>query len=162
MDPRVNPIGYFQKHLRSLLELRDTPHAIAGGAAIGMFFGFVPLFGLKTLLCLATAWLGRCSKLAAIVVVSLHDILIPIVPVMMRLEYDLGFWLLSHPHHLPAKLHAHHLTLEDMLNWTTFLDAGLPLLVGAIVSAVPFTVLTYVIVYYVVDRRARKALSASA
>lgn len=159
----MNPIGFFQKNLRSLLELRDTPHAIAGGAAIGMFFGFIPLYGLKTLLCLATAWLGRCSKLAAIVVVSLYDVLLPIVPVMMRLQYDLGYWLLSHPHHLPQKLHAHNMKLEDMLNWTTFLDAGLPLLVGAVVVAIPFAAVTYVVVYKIAERRSQgKQLSAAA
>ncbi len=159
----VNPIGLIQKQARSLFELRDTPHAIAGGAAIGMFFGFIPLYGLKTLLCLATAWLGRCSKLAAIVVVSLYDVLLPIVPVMMRLQYDLGYWLLSHPHHLPAKLETHHLKLADMLNWTVFLDAGLPLLVGAIVVAVPFAVVTYVVVYKIAERRSSgKPLSSAA
>ncbi len=163
MNPPVNPIDLLKKHVRSLLELRDTPHAIAGGAAIGMFFGFVPLYGLKTLLCLAVAWLGRCSKLAAIVFVSLYDILLPILPVMMRLQYDLGFWLLSHPHHLPAKIDAHHLKLMDMLQWTTFLDVGLPLLVGSVVVAIPFAAVTYVVVYVIASRRSSgKQLSPAA
>ncbi len=159
---RVDLPGLFKKHVRSLLELRDTPHAIAGGVAIGVFFGFVPLYGLKTLLCLLTAWLGRCSKLAAIVVVSLYDVLAPVIPVMMRLQYDLGFWLLSHPHRFPAKLDAHHLELEDMVHWTTFLDVGFPLLVGAVVIAVPFTVVAYVVTYAVVARRSNGQLSATA
>ncbi len=143
----------FKKHVRSLLELRDTPQAIAGGVAIGIFFGFVPLYGLKTLLCLATAWLGRCSKLAAIVVVSLYDILTPILPVLMRLQYDLGYWLLAHPHRFPAKLEAHHLKFEALLNWTTFLDVGFPMLVGSIVIAIPFTAIGYVATYLITARR---------
>ncbi len=145
------------------MDLRDTPHAIAGGAAIGMFFGFLPILGLKTVLCLSTAWLSRCSKLASVVVVSLHDLLMPIAPVLMRFEYDLGYWLLSHPHKLPAKLDDHHMKLADMLKWTTFLDVGLPLLVGAIVTAIPFTVATYVMIYAIVSRRASgKSLSPAA
>ncbi len=145
--------GLVKKHVRSLLELRDTPHAIAGGVAIGIFFGFIPLYGLKTLLCLGTAWLGRCSKLAAIVVVSLYDVLAPVLPFLMRLQYDVGYWLLSHPHHLPAKLEGHHLKFEDMLNWTTFFDVGLPILVGSIVIAVPFTAIGYVGTYAIAARR---------
>jgi hypothetical protein len=160
---RIDLVGFFKKHVRSLLELRDTPHAIAGGVAIGIFFGFVPLYGLKTLLCLATAWLGRCSKLAAIVVVSLYDIFAPIMPVVMRLQYDLGYWLLSHPHHLPAKLEGHHFKLEELLNWTTFFDVGFPMLVGSIVIAIPFTAVGYVVTYAIAARRSSgRQLSSTA
>ncbi len=150
---RIDLPGLVKKHVRSLLELRDTPHAIAGGVAIGIFFGFIPLYGLKTLLCLAAAWLVRCSKLAAIVVVSLYDILAPVVPFLMRLQYDVGYWLLSHPHHRPTKLEDHHIKLADMLNWTTFFDVGFPILVGSIVIAIPFTAVGYAATYAVASRR---------
>jgi uncharacterized protein (DUF2062 family) len=46
MDPR----RWFHEHSLKLLAIRDTPEAIAGGVAIGIFFGFTPLFGLKTAL----------------------------------------------------------------------------------------------------------------
>jgi uncharacterized protein (DUF2062 family) len=125
-----------QEHLkqlgRKLFSLKDTPHAIAGGVAIGVFIGFTPLWGVKTLLSLALAYALRCNPIAAVIAVSLHDVLIPFAPFLMRFEYDVGYWALSHPHHLPAKLELHHehFHLAGMLKWTTFLDIGLPMLVG--------------------------------
>ena len=60
-----------------LVTLRDTPHAIAGGVAIGVFIGFTPLFGIKTLLSLGAAYLLRCNPIAAVIAVSLHDVVTP-------------------------------------------------------------------------------------
>ena len=104
-----------------LVTLRDTPHAIAGGVAIGVFVGFTPLFGIKTLLSLGGAYLLRCNPIAAVIAVSLHDIVTPLWPVLLRIEYDIGYWLLSHPHHFPPKMEMHHIHVSEMLKWTTFL-----------------------------------------
>ena len=46
----MNPKRWLHEHSLKLLAIRDTPEAIAGGVAIGIFFGFTPLFGLKTAL----------------------------------------------------------------------------------------------------------------
>jgi uncharacterized protein len=74
-----------------LVTLRDTPHAIAGGVAIGVFIGFTPLFGVKTLLSLGVAYLLRCNPIAAVIAVSLHDVAMPLLPVLLRMEYDISF-----------------------------------------------------------------------
>jgi uncharacterized protein (DUF2062 family) len=155
-------VEHFRGQFRKLLELRDTPHAIAGGVAIGMFWGFTPLFGVKTLLSLGTAWVTRCSKLAAVISVCLHDIVTPLWPILLRLEYDIGYWILSHPHRLPPKMEMHHMKLGEMLQWTTFLDVGLPLLVGSMAFAVPAAAIAYVITYAIVKRRPRGPLPPSA
>ncbi len=145
-----------------MLELRDTPHAIGGGVAIGVFFGFTPLFGVKTLLSLATAWLTRCSKIAAVISVSLHDIVTPLWPVLLRLEYDIGYWLLSHPHRLPPKITLHHVKFGELLQWTTFLHLGLPMLVGSLVIAVPAAAIAYVFAYGLMRRRQTRQLPPTA
>src|ERR1700678_871277 len=88
----------FQRIKRSLTQIRDTPHAIAGGVAIGVLCGFPPLLGFKTLLALLAAWLFRCSKLSAVLAVTLHDILLPLLPLILRWPYQVGFYLISHPH----------------------------------------------------------------
>ena len=62
----MNPRRWFRKHSLKLLAIRDTPQAIAGGVAIGMFFGFTPLFGLKTILAIFCAWLTGSNILAAV------------------------------------------------------------------------------------------------
>ena len=86
-------IDYLKGLAAKLVTLRDTPHAIAGGVAIGVFIGFTPLFGVKTLLSLGVAYLLRCNPIAAVIAVSLHDVALPIWPVILRMEYDIGFWV---------------------------------------------------------------------
>ncbi len=160
-SPVKRLLAYFASLWRRLLELRDTPHAIAGGVAIGVFYGFMPLFGVKTLLSLVTAWLARCSKIAAVIAVSLHDVALPFVPFMLRIQYDIGFWLLSNPHHLPPKVVLHHTKLAEMLQWTTFLKVGFPLLVGSFVVALPAAVVAYMMAYSIMRRRHLRPLHPS-
>jgi len=52
----MNVRKWLKEHSLKLLAIRDTPNAIAGGVAIGIFFGFTPLVGLKTLLSIFFAW----------------------------------------------------------------------------------------------------------
>jgi len=149
----------FWEHFKALagrlFSLKDTPHAIAGGVAIGVFVGFTPLFGVKTLLSLGLAYALRCNPIAAVIAVSLHDVLIPFAPFLMRLEYDIGYWMLSHPHHLPPKfeLHHGHLNLGEMLQWTTFLNLGLPLLVGSLIVSAPSALVFYFLTLAIVKAR---------
>src|SRR2546425_12270653 len=85
---RMNPRRWLHEHSLKLLAIRDTPEAIAGGVAIGIFFGFSALFGLKTLLTILFAWLTRSNILAAVLASASHDILLPLMPVIYRFEYD--------------------------------------------------------------------------
>lgn len=145
---------------RKLFSLKDTPHAIAGGVAIGVFVGFTPLFGIKTLLSLGLAYALRCNPIAAVIAVSLHDVLTPFVPFLMRMEYDIGYWIMSHPHHLPPKLELHHqhLHLGEMLQWTTIMKVGMPLLIGSMFVSAPSAVIFYFLVLWIM--RARQSRTA--
>src|SRR6059058_3683114 len=81
---------WLRAHHMTLMTLPDTPHSIALGSAIGMFFGFTPLFTLKTLLAFLITWLFRANKTAAVITVTLHDVLLPFVPAMFFWQYKLG------------------------------------------------------------------------
>ncbi len=135
--------AYFGSLAHKLLDLHDTPHAIAGGVAIGMFIGFTPLFGLKTLLCLGLAYLLRCNPIAAVIAVSLHDVVTPFWPVLLKIEYDIGAYVLRLFHMTPPALANHHFHLAELMKWTTFLHVGLPLLVGSIFLSTPAAIIAY-------------------
>jgi hypothetical protein len=150
MDPR----RWLHQHSLKLLAIRDTPEAIAGGVAIGIFIGFTPLIGLKTALTILFAWLTRCNILAAVIASAAHDILWPVMPVIFRWEYDVGFWLLSQPHHLPPKLSRSQ--LHSWLNWSALFTVGKPLLLGSVVCSAPFAVLSYLFTKRLVARHQRK------
>lgn len=150
------------KHLKDLakklVSLKDSPHAIAGGVAIGGFIGFTPLWGVKTLLCLGLAYALRCNPIAAVIAVSLHDVLTPFAPVFMRWQYDLGYWILSHPHQFPPKLEMLHTHIHpmEMLKWTTFFQLGLPILLGSLLFSVPAAALFYFVMLGLMKAREQR------
>lgn len=139
----MNPIEHIKALWTRLISLEGSHHAIAGGIAVGIFFGFTPLFGFKTLLSLGFAWVLGFNPIAAVVAVSLHDIVTPFWPVLLRIEYDIGYWLMSHPHHLPPKLEMHKLSFHEFLSWGKFTHVGLPLLLGSLFLAVPSALIAY-------------------
>ena len=151
--------AYFAALGRKLLELRDTPHAIAGGVAIGVFIGFTPLFGIKTLLCLALAYLLRCNPIAAVIAVSLHDVAIPFWPVLLKVEYDVGAWILGHFEHVPTKIDMKQFRFHDMLKWTTFFSVGLPLLIGSLFLSTPAAAVSYIGMLRLLQYREKKRLA---
>ena len=125
------------KAVRKLFAIDDSPESVARGIGIGIFLGFTPLYGLKTLLSLLLAMFFRANKTAAVIAVNLHDLLFPLMPLVLGMEYETGFWLLSRPHQFPASLHLLHLRPHEWLSWTTFFSVGAPLLVGSLLLGIP-------------------------
>jgi uncharacterized protein (DUF2062 family) len=148
----MNPIQWLRQKSQQLLQLKDTSHSIALGTAIGIFFGFVPLWGLKTLLALGVSRLVRANLLATAIAATLHDVALPLLPLLLRWEYDIGYWLMSHPHELPPSLHLSHDSPLAWFHWSTFLAVGRPLLLGALIIAAPVAVATYYITLLLVQR----------
>lgn len=134
-----------------LKQIRDAPHAVAGGVAAGIFWGFTPLTGFKTLLAIFFAWAFRCSKLSAVIAVSLHDILTPVWPIFLRWEYDLGVWVLSSPHHFPRKLHVEDAYMQGWFRLKT-LEILWPMFVGSLFFALPCALISYWIVERSLER----------
>jgi uncharacterized protein (DUF2062 family) len=150
-------IHHYVTKFHELLDARDAPHSVAGGASIGVFFGFLPIFGFKTLGAMGVSLITRCSVIASVVGVSLHDVLLPIWPLILRYQFEVGFWLLAHPHHLPPKLSRSDFKISELLQWDNLFDIGLPLLLGGVIFAIPVSILTYAVILSVVKmRRARR------
>ena len=152
----MKPHRWLHEHSLKLLAIVDTPEAIAGGVAIGIFIGFTPLFGLKTVLTILFAWLTRSNIIAAVIASAAHDVLLPLMPFIFRWEYDVGFWLLSQPHQWPPPLAKMHWEGHSWRKWTTFFTVGKPLLVGSVVCSAPFALLSYVFTKSLVARHQRK------
>jgi len=152
----LNLRRWLHEHSLKLLAIRDTPEAIAGGVAIGIFFGFTPLFGLKTVLAIFCAWLTRSNIIAAVLAGALHDVILPLMPVIYRWEYDVGFWLLSHPHKWPPPLVKPHWERQHWRSWLTILKVGKQLILGSFVCSAPFAIFAYVITKKIVFRHQQK------
>ena len=155
----MNLRRWFEEHSLKLLAIRDTPDAIAGGVAIGMFFGFTPLFGLKTIGAVFLAWLTRSNILAAVLAGAMHDLVLPFLPVVYIWEYKLGYWMLHRE--WPQRLTTLRLRWSEWRNWTTFLTVGKPLLLGSMVCAVPVAVVSFFITKTLVARHQRHKKAAA-
>ena len=145
-------------HHMTLMTIADSPHSIALGSAIGIFFGFTPLWSLKTLLSIAVAWICRCNKIAAAIAVTLHDVLIFVMPAVYFAEYKVGCWALRRPP--PAHRIRFHFGLHDYLNPDVFLRIVWPAIIGSLCLAIPSAIVVYCIMRMLISR-ARSPQAAS-
>ena len=141
-------------HHMTLMTIADTPHSIALGSAIGIFFGFTPLYPLKTLLSIAVAWVSRCNKIAAAISVTLHDVVIWAMPAMYIAEYQLGCWSLNRS--AERRIRFWQFGLHDYLNWHVFSrvvwPSFWPAFVGSLFLAIPSALIVYFLVRLLVSR----------
>jgi uncharacterized protein (TIGR03546 family) len=151
----MNPRKWLHEHSLKLLAIRDTPGAIAGGVAIGIFFGFTPLFGIKTLSAIFFAWVTRSNILAAVLAATVHDVILPFMPVIYWWEFAVGHWLLSNPHRWPPRLDKLWQT-QPWRDWTTLFTVGKPLLLGSVVCAAPVAMAAFAATMTVVKRHQRR------
>lgn len=142
--------GWLVAHHMTLMTIADTPHSIALGSAIGIFWGFTPLWTLKTLLSIATAWVFRCNKIAAAIAVTLHDILLPFMPAIYVWEYKIGYWIIHGA--LPARIRIENARIYDYFHWKAFARVVWPTLVGSIFFALPAAVIIYFVIRLLVSR----------
>jgi len=149
---------YFSSLVSKLLDLHDAPHSLAGGVAIGMFMGFTPLFGLKTLLCVGTAYIMRCNPIAAVIAVSLHDVVTPVWPVLLEIEYGIGSRILGFFDGVAHPVSVTDFHIHELMKWTTFFTVGLPMLVGSLFLSAPAAAIAYAVMFPVFKRRERRRL----
>ena len=155
-------LDFLRRHWHLLVQLHDTPHSIAGGTAIGIFFGFTPFFGFKTLLGILVAWGFRCSRVAAAIGVTLHDVIIPLMPMLLRAEYGVGYWLLNRPHHWPHKFRVEQLSIHEWLHWKVLHQVIWPTFVGSLVIGIPLAAVVFYVTLRIVSRRQAKKRAADA
>lgn len=142
-----------------LTSLEGRPESVALGFAIGVFLGFTPLFGLKTLIAVLLASLFRSSKLAAFLGGTVHDLLWPFIPVLLRAEYQLGYWCLNNPHHFAPKFHLGQVHLHGAFIWPRISTTIEPLLLGSVILGLPTAAVSYFAVCTMLSRIARPRLA---
>ena len=152
--------AWWLAHHHRLMAIEDSAHAIALGMAVGMFFGFTPLWSIKTLLSIAVAWLLNGNKIAAAISVTLHDVILPFMPAIYLWEYKFGYYVLNGT--MPAKVRFAHIAMRDYLKWKVFITVIWPTLVGSIIIGLPIAAAIYFITRSLVTRtRARRAAAAT-
>jgi len=158
-------VDWAKAEIHKLMELPDRPHAVAMGVACGVFVGFTPLVGIKTILAFILAIFMRGNRLAAVVVVNLHDVLLPLAPFFVYIQYQLGGFLMGRVHHQsrlteivwpPWEEWFSVATIKSvctLYNLKIILNEGMPLLLGSVIVGLAVAPISY----YITLRALQKA-----
>ncbi|GEM_PF-254333 len=142
---------------KKFLSLEGAPSVIAGGLAVGVFFALTPFWGIKTVLALAVAALLRTNPVAAFIGLTAFDFITPLVPLMLRFQYDTGYWLLSEPHAFPPEIEWKDFHPKSFFRWDVFVGTGIPLLVGSFLWAFPAASAVYFCSFSLLQKRKNRA-----
>jgi uncharacterized protein len=131
--------------------LKDTPHKIAAGFALGTFIGIVPGEGVATTLILATLFrLNRASATAGVLATNMWGtfVVLPLVTLVG------GFLFGVTSGHLTQQFdQTYHLGLRFFLSKAIFFDLALPLIVGFIIVAGAISLTFYFVLYFLLKYR---------
>ena len=152
--PLARMKSWLVAHHMTLMTIADTPNSIALGSAIGIFFGFTPLYPLKTLLSIVVAWIFRCNKIAAAIAVTLHDVLIWVMPAIYLAEYQFGCWILNRP--AAQRVHFRQFRLHDYVHWHVFSrviwPTFWPAFIGSLFLSIPSAIVVYFLMRLLISR----------
>ena len=131
-----------------LLALDDSPHAIAAGAAVGIWLGLTPTVGIQMVLVALLAWMCRgwlyFNRTAALLMVYITNPL-TIVPIYW-FNYQVGATLIGGS--ATKDELARSLKYDDLPSWWDSVEhlisaIGWPLLVGSLIVATIGAAFTY-------------------
>lgn len=120
-------------YIKQFFLIDDTPHKVAGGAALGIFLGIVPGEGVLTTLVLASLFrLNRLAALAGVGVSNMWTTVLVLPPAAF-----FGGWIFGiDPKALLSDFdRTYHLGLKFFLSKTIFFDLALPLITGFVIVA---------------------------
>jgi uncharacterized protein (DUF2062 family) len=139
-------------YVRQFFFIDDTPHKVAGGAALGVFMGITPGEGvLITLFFAYVLRLNRLASLAGVLAVNMWTtvVALPIAAVIG------GFIFRINPQVLSADFHeVFNLGWQYLFSWNVFRVTALPLIVGYVVLAGFIAAIVYFgLLYFLLKRK---------
>ena len=140
-----------RQYIRQFFLIDDTPHKVAGGAALGIFLGIVPGEGVLATLFLAYIFrLNRLAALAGVLSVNMWTLIfvLPIAATIGGIIFHIDPRTLSESFHQSASL-----GWEFLFSWNIFREAVWPLLVGFAVFAGSVAAAVYFGLFYLLCRR---------
>lgn len=154
----VNKIRNWPRRVRrfivhDLLHADDPPHPLALGVALGIFFAFIPFFGIQMVFVVLFAWLLKANKLVGTPLVWITNpaTIVPIYYVC----YMVGISMLGQPSigserwaelaEPPAGWAA-----AARFYWGGLYEVGLPMLLGSVVVGFAAACPAYLITFHVI------------
>jgi uncharacterized protein (DUF2062 family) len=130
---------YFAKRI---LRLSGTPHAIAMGAAIGIFATITPFLGFHLAITFLVAWLLGANMIAGALATSIGNPLT--FPLIWASTYQVGDLILRGVHRAPPERLEHELLHRPVSEILPLIE---PMIVGSIPLGLALGAIVYVIVF---------------
>ena len=144
-----------KKRLRDYIKrfflIDDTPHKVAGGAALGIFLGIIPGEGVLATLFFAYIFrLNRLAALAGVLAVNMWTTVfaLPIAAAIGGLIFRIDPQTLSDDFHDSLNL-----GWQYLFSWNIFRETALPLIVGYVVLAGAVAILIYFALLYILIKQ---------
>ena len=154
----VNQIRNWPRRVRrfivhDLLHADDPPHPLALGVALGIFFAFIPFFGLQMVFVVLFAWLLNANKLVGAPLVWLTNpaTIVPIYYVC----YMVGISILGQPG-IDSERWAEFWEPPEgwgaalSFYWGRLYEVALPMLLGSAVVGLAAAIPAYLITFHVI------------
>lgn len=148
-------ISKFNKFVKHIFELRDSPHSIALGVAIGIFVGLTPTIGMQMVISAIVATFCGANRIAAISMVYITNPLTAI-PVYTSIYY-FGSFLLGIEHQGFSRVLKKIISQDNTLDkFKMIVSSGwaiqLPLWFGAVIVGAACAIPSYILVKRMVIR----------
>lgn len=139
--------------VHDLLHADDPPHPLALGVALGVFFAFIPFFGIQMVFVVLFAWLLKANKLVGAPLVWITNP-ITIVPIY-SFCYWVGVRILGQESIGNNKWTAladppHGWAAATSFYWGQLYEVGLPILLGSAVVGLAVACPVYLITYHAI------------
>jgi len=140
-----------REYIKQFFLIDDTPHKVAGGAALGAFMGITPGEGVLSTLFLA--YIFRLNRLAALAGVLAFNMWTTVLALPVAATVG-GFIFRIDPEILSTDFHETlNLGFQYLFSWNILRETALPLLVGYIVIAGAVSIVLYLILLYLLIKQ---------
>jgi len=138
-------------YIKQFFLIDDTPHKVAGGAALGVFMGITPGEGVLITLFFAYIFrLNRLAALAGVLAVNMWTTVL-VLPVAAAIG---GLMFRVDPQTLSSSFHESlSIGWQYLFSWNILRETVVPLLVGYAVSAGAIAAVVYFGLLYILIRR---------
>ncbi len=146
--------NFLKSIYQKLIHLKDTPHRIAGGFAVGIFFGILPAAGPMAAIILA--WILRVNRIAAFAGGLLTNMWLSVITLVAAVK--VGAFVTGSDW---QKVLSDCKELMKDFSWRGIFDQKVidilkPVFVGYLVVGILAGLLAYVVAWFVVKRRQDK------
>jgi uncharacterized protein (DUF2062 family) len=147
------PLKKIKQYIRQFFLIDDTPHKVAGGAALGVFMGITPGEGVLSTLLLAYIFrLNRLAALAGVLAVNMWTtvLVLPVATAIGGLVFRVDPQKLSNDFHETLNL-----GWQYLFSWNILRETAIPLLTGYVILASALAAALYFSLLFFLIRKKR-------